>query len=148
MKNTNDSEIAVNQAPLRIGLIGAGQMSQQHARAIARLPGLATVTAVADRDVAAVEAIRRIHPNASCHSSLRELLASTAVDVVHICTPPETHEALTQQALEAGRHAYVEKPFVGNRAAAARPPDIQRFTLPTPTGPFALGRAIYACATF
>jgi len=120
MKNTNDSETTVKQAPLRVGLIGAGQMSQQHARAIARLPGLATVTAVADRDVAAVEAIRRIHPDASCHSSLQELLASTAVDVVHICTPPETHEALTQQALEAGRHAYVEKPFVGNRAAAAR----------------------------
>lgn len=120
MKNTNDSGTTLKPAPLRIGLIGAGQMSQQHARAIARLPGLATVTAVADRDVAAVEAIRRIHPTASCHSSLQELLASTAIDAVHICTPPETHEVLTQQALEAGRHAYVEKPFVANRAAAVR----------------------------
>jgi predicted dehydrogenase/nucleoside-diphosphate-sugar epimerase len=42
------------------------------------------------------------------------------VDVLHICTPPQTHELLTEQALEAGCHVYVEKPFVETYAAATR----------------------------
>ena len=106
--------------PLRVGIVGAGQMARQHARAIGRLPQLATVAAVVDPDVAAIEAIRLIQPGVAGFPSLRELLQSEMVDVVHVCTPPETHEALTEQALEADRHVYVEKPFVGTRRAAER----------------------------
>ncbi len=36
-----------------------------------------------------------------------------AVDVVHICAPPATHEALTLKALAQGVHVIVEKPFTG-----------------------------------
>ncbi|MDQ1296117.1 MAG: hypothetical protein QG611_95 [Bacteroidota bacterium] len=35
------------------------------------------------------------------------------VDVVHICTPPSTHEQIVVAALEKNRHAVVEKPFTG-----------------------------------
>jgi predicted dehydrogenase/nucleoside-diphosphate-sugar epimerase len=95
-------------------------MARQHTRAIARLPDLATVTAVVDPDVAAREEIRRLEPAAAGFASLEELLRVHRIDVVHICTPPQTHERLTEQALEAGCHVYVEKPFVETRAAAAR----------------------------
>ncbi|HEX9606878.1 MAG TPA: Gfo/Idh/MocA family oxidoreductase, partial [Gemmatimonadaceae bacterium] len=105
---------------LRVGILGAGQMARQHVRAIARLPGLATVTAVIDPDSAAVDAIRRIQPNLAGFASLKEFLRAQSVDLVHVCTPPHTHEALAEQALEAGCHVYVEKPFVETRAAAAR----------------------------
>jgi predicted dehydrogenase/nucleoside-diphosphate-sugar epimerase len=120
MKNTYDPAVSPKPTVLRIGLVGAGQMAQQHARAIARLPEKAVLTAVADPDVAATEAIRAIHPTASCWTSLQEMLASQAVDVVHICTPPDTHETLAERALEAGCHIYVEKPFVPTRTAAVR----------------------------
>jgi predicted dehydrogenase len=36
-----------------------------------------------------------------------------ASDVVHICTPPSTHEAMVVQVLQQGKHAIVEKPFTG-----------------------------------
>jgi predicted dehydrogenase/nucleoside-diphosphate-sugar epimerase len=120
MKNTYDPAVSPKPTVLRIGLVGAGQMAQQHARAIARLPEKAVLTAVADPDVAATEAIRAIHPTASWWTSLEEMLASQVVDVVHICTPPDTHETLAERALEAGCHIYVEKPFVPTRTAAVR----------------------------
>jgi predicted dehydrogenase/nucleoside-diphosphate-sugar epimerase len=106
--------------PLRVGILGAGQMARQHVLAIGRLPGLATVTAVVDPDVAAIGAIRRIQPGLAGFASLHELLRAQSVDLVHVCTPPHTHELLTEQALEAGCHVYVEKPFVETRAATAR----------------------------
>jgi predicted dehydrogenase/nucleoside-diphosphate-sugar epimerase len=104
---------------LRIGIIGAGQMARQHARAIGRL-GEASVTAVVDPDPSALQEIRRIQPDALGFASLADLLRSQSVDVVHICTPPQTHELLTDQALDAGCHVYVEKPFVEAHAAATR----------------------------
>ena len=104
---------------LRVGIIGAGQMARQHARAIGRLTGV-TVQAVVDPDKASLDEIRRVAPSAIGFASLEDLIVSKLVDVVHICTPPQTHERLTQQALEAGLHAYVEKPFVDTAAAATR----------------------------
>jgi predicted dehydrogenase/nucleoside-diphosphate-sugar epimerase len=104
---------------LRIGILGAGQMARQHARAIGRLTN-ATVSAVVDPDPSALEEMRRIQPAAIGYTSLKEMLLSQTVDVVHVCTPPTTHETLTEQALESGCHVYVEKPFVESHAAAAR----------------------------
>jgi predicted dehydrogenase len=44
-------------------------------------------------------------------ATVEEMLGE--VDVVDVCTPPATHEALCVQALRAGRHVIVEKPFTG-----------------------------------
>jgi predicted dehydrogenase/nucleoside-diphosphate-sugar epimerase len=58
-------------------------------------------------------------PGATGFGSLSELLAQAAVDVVHICTPPATHRALAGQALQAGVHVYVEKPFAESSREAS-----------------------------
>lgn len=118
MKHVKPHMIA-DRKTLRVGIIGAGQMARQHARAIGRLDH-ATVAAVVDPDSSALEEMRGIHPAAVGFASLADLLASQTVDVVHICTPPQTHEVLTEQALDAGCHVYVEKPFVETHAAATR----------------------------
>lgn len=44
-------------------------------------------------------------------SSAEELISR--VDVVHICTPPSTHESLCIQALKQHRQVIVEKPLTG-----------------------------------
>jgi predicted dehydrogenase/nucleoside-diphosphate-sugar epimerase len=118
MKHGKPHEIAQRET-LRVAIVGAGQMARQHARAIGRLNS-ATVTAVVDPDSAALEEIRRIQPGAIGFASLADLLRSETVNVVHVCTPPQTHELLTGQALDAGCHVYVEKPFVETHAAANR----------------------------
>lgn len=43
--------------------------------------------------------------------TVEDLLSDPAVDAIAIATPPETHAALAEQALTAGRHTFVEKPL-------------------------------------
>ncbi|PKS11065.1 hypothetical protein jhhlp_002826 [Lomentospora prolificans] len=54
----------------------------------------------------------------SHHRSIPPLFADPAVDLVIITTPPDTHFALVEQALRAGKHVLVEKPFVPRSAEA------------------------------
>ena len=118
---SNSTESDMNAFPiLRVSILGAGQMARQHARAIAQLPRLATVTAVVDPDADAIAAMREIVPRAAAFSSVDELLATESVDLVHICTPATTHASLSERVIEAGCHVYVEKPFVETRGVAVR----------------------------
>ena len=48
-----------------------------------------------------------------------ELVASADVDVVHVCTPNDTHPALVRSALDAGKHVVCEKPLATDPAEAA-----------------------------
>ncbi|MCC7126642.1 MAG: Gfo/Idh/MocA family oxidoreductase, partial [Acidobacteria bacterium] len=109
---------AAPPAPLRVALIGCGKMGLHHLKAIAATRR-AVVVGVADpnppdelRDV--------LPPSAIVVPSAAELFASASPDVVHIVTPPATHAALAIQALEAGCHVYVEKPFTLHKAEAAQ----------------------------
>jgi predicted dehydrogenase len=47
----------------------------------------------------------------SCYSSLRQAAAAVDCDAMLIATPPETHRALAEVALGAGKHVLVEKPL-------------------------------------
>src|SRR5512136_819891 len=49
--------------------------------------------------------------NLKAYKSIEDLIND--VDVVHICTPPSTHEPIIIAALEKNRHVIVEKPFTG-----------------------------------
>ena len=105
---------------LRVAIVGAGKMARHHARAIAR-PGVrGRVVALAEPDARARESFLEVCPGIASYASLDALLVAEAVDVVHVCTPPPTHEALAVAALEAGRHVYVEKPFAETPEAAER----------------------------
>ncbi len=94
--------------PLRIGFIGAGEISQLHYRALqnneaARLAGLWSI----DREQADQRAIDfqcRAYPSAE------ELTACPEIDAIFVLTNLETHLQYTQMALEAGKHVLVEKP--------------------------------------
>lgn len=43
--------------------------------------------------------------------SIGELIDNA--DIIHVCTPPSTHESIVIAALEKNRHVIVEKPFTG-----------------------------------
>jgi predicted dehydrogenase/nucleoside-diphosphate-sugar epimerase len=106
--------------PVRVAIIGAGSMARHHARAAARSGVPARVVAVADPSPEARAAMQEAAPEAEMFESHEALLAATRVDVVHVCTPPETHEAVAEAALRAGCNVYVEKPFVETPEAAER----------------------------
>ncbi len=116
MKNAVDSN--AEHTELRIALIGCGKMGLQHVKAIGslsgvRLVGVADPAADLDRLAELLPAGVRVMKDAG------ELLADLRPDVVHIVTPPATHAPLAIQAIRAGSHVYIEKPFAPTRAEAA-----------------------------
>ena len=104
------------QLPLRTGIVGAGMIGRVHLDA-ARRAG-ATVAAIsASTPVRAKEAAARLGV-AQSFDSAEELVTSDSVDVVHICTPNDTHHPLTELALRAGKHVICEKPLAVTSAQA------------------------------
>jgi predicted dehydrogenase/nucleoside-diphosphate-sugar epimerase len=99
-------------ATFRVGLVGAGYISEFHASAIQRVPN-ARLVGVTDfvTSRAAGLAARFSVPNV--FSSMEAMIAD-GVDVVHILTPPDTHAQLAITALNMGCHALVEKPLAMN----------------------------------
>lgn len=59
------------------------------------------------------------HPDLQHFRTLEPFLSDASLDVVVLTTTPDTHFALAQQALRAGKHVFVEKPFVTSSHEAA-----------------------------
>ena len=96
-------------ANLGIGIIGCGNISTSYLRLAPLFKGL-EVRAVADVNMEAATA-RAEEFNVKAQS-VDDLLANKDVDVVINLTIPDAHYAVTKCILEAGKHAYSEKPLV------------------------------------
>jgi len=101
---------------LRVGVIGSGKMGLQHLKAIAATRR-ATIVGVADPAADREQLASLLPADARVFTDAAELLALRP-DVVHIVTPPATHADLARQAILAGCHLYVEKPFTPTRSEA------------------------------
>jgi predicted dehydrogenase len=102
---------------LRAAVVGAGLMGRWHAHALARSGG--RVAAVVDPNEPRARALAESYPGAAVYADLGAALGAAEVDVVHICTPLETHAPLARAAIERGRHLIVEKPLAGSAAESA-----------------------------
>ena len=60
----------------------------------------------------------RAWPRARVLRSMEEALGDAAVQLIVVATPNQTHFALAKQALEAGKHVVVDKPFAATSAQA------------------------------
>jgi predicted dehydrogenase len=102
---------------LKVALVGCGQIADAHLAEVRRIP-CAELVAVCDRhlDLAKQAAARFGVPG--IYEDMGQMLAATSPDVVHVTTPPHTHEAVARQILEAGSHVYIEKPFTVDAAEA------------------------------
>lgn len=94
--------------PARVALVGCGNISSQY---LASLPKLANLRLVSVTDTIPEAAARIAAEQGVPARSLEEVLADPEVDVILNLTPPQVHASLTIQALEAGKHVYLEKPF-------------------------------------
>ncbi|TAK23106.1 MAG: Gfo/Idh/MocA family oxidoreductase [Chloroflexota bacterium] len=95
---------------IRAGIIGAGHITNQRYLTGYQHVADAEVFALADSfgDRAAKLAAQWNVPHS--FTDVKEMLARSEIDVVHVCAPPFTHAPLAIAALEAGKHVYVEKP--------------------------------------
>jgi predicted dehydrogenase len=66
------------------------------------------------------------YPAAKIVSSLADTLADPAVSLVVVSTPNETHFDLASQALEAGKHVIIDKPFAPTSAEAQKLVDLAK----------------------
>lgn len=99
---------------LRVGIIGAGFMGEVHARA-AHAAG-AEIVGIASRTLASAQATAA-PLGVPAFASLDELLAAKP-DVVHVCTPNDTHAAISAQVVAAGVAVVCEKPLAASSADA------------------------------
>ncbi|RXK85594.1 Gfo/Idh/MocA family oxidoreductase [Filimonas effusa] len=92
---------------LKVGLVGFGMAAQvMHAPFLKVLPPY-EVVAVLERNR---EDSKKLFPDATIVRSIEDLLQSD-IDLVVITTPNETHLPYALQALAAGKHVVLEKPF-------------------------------------
>jgi predicted dehydrogenase len=98
---------AVGADPVRVAQIGLGAWGQNLVRNLDALAELSWICEAGDERRAA---FARRFPNAIATGSYEELLGDPDLEAVVIATPVPTHHALAKQALEAGKHVFVEKP--------------------------------------
>ena len=95
---------------LRIAVFGAGKMAMHHVKAIG-LHASVRLVAVVDPVFAKGDHPLGKETGVELFTNPEDLLSSVKPDVVHVCTPPDTHAALARLALYNGAHVYMEKPF-------------------------------------
>jgi len=104
-------------APAVVGIIGAGNIARRYVEGISRFPQL-SIIGCADlvqelSDSLASEA------GITSYTSIEQLLADPAIDIVVNITPPVAHASVSTMALAAGKHVYVEKPIAATLADSA-----------------------------
>jgi predicted dehydrogenase len=103
---------------MRIGLMGAGVISDQYLRSFAKTKGVEVVM-IADLDSARAEERARQF-NVESFGSPDQLLAREDVELVVNLTIPKVHEEVTTNCLRAGKHVWSEKPLALDTEATAR----------------------------
>lgn len=95
---------------LSIGIIGYGYWGPNILRNFQEAPG-SQVLAVCDLDSKALQKVTQKYPKITCTTASEELIQNPNIDAIAIITPVSTHYELAKQALKAGKHVFVEKPF-------------------------------------
>jgi predicted dehydrogenase len=106
------------------GILGTGGIAAAMTRDL-QLDGH-TVAAVGSRTPEAAARFAAAHAIPRSHGSYEELAADPDVDVVYIATPHPQHAPNALQALAAGKHVLVEKPFTMDQREAQQIADAAR----------------------
>ena len=103
--------------PLRVLVVGCGNMGASHARAYHRMPEF-EVAGVVSRGALSRGALAAELGGVAQFGGCEEALLATRPDVVSINTYPETHGPYARAALAAGCHVFCEKPLATTVAEA------------------------------
>lgn len=99
----------MSSQPVRVGVIGAGDISAVYLNAIRRSKAL-DLRKIATRNPAAIAP--------PYGASVAQLLADDSIELVVNLTPGVAHEEINAAAVEAGKHVYSEKPLALSYRAA------------------------------
>ncbi len=93
---------------LGIAFLGCGYAATIHAKRLKSFPSVRMY--FASRERVKAEAFAKKYGGAGAFGSYEEAIGDPRVDAALVLTPPNSHLELTLAALEAGKHAVVEKP--------------------------------------
>jgi len=96
---------------VRCGIVGSGFAARFHFEALQRL--YSVKTKVTGSYSPTVERLKQFTEprQLKAYDNLQTLIND--VDVIHVCTPPSTHETIVVEALRKNKYVIVEKPFTG-----------------------------------
>jgi predicted dehydrogenase/threonine dehydrogenase-like Zn-dependent dehydrogenase len=100
-------------APIVVGVIGAGAFANMVLLPALRATGARLKTIVARSGVGAAQAARRFGFEV-CASHVGEVLEDPGINTVFILTRHDSHARLVAEALRGGKHVFVEKPLALN----------------------------------
>lgn len=96
---------------IKAGIIGSGFAADFHINALQRVFGVrVSVVGVYSRNPDNATRFAEKH-KINSYTSLKNLIRTA--DVLHICTPPVTHESLALEVLKMNKHVIIEKPLTG-----------------------------------
>jgi predicted dehydrogenase len=96
--------------PVRVAVVGTGNIARIHVEALRALDGEADIVGAVDIDADLLAQFCSTHAIPHADTDLTRMLAATRPDLVHVCTPPGAHLGPARAALAAGAHVLVEKP--------------------------------------
>jgi predicted dehydrogenase len=96
---------------LRVAVVGVG-IGRAHVLGYKAVPERFEIVALCDIDAERARRVAEEHGIRRVVTDLAELCRTDDLDVIDICTPPHLHFEQIQQVLEAGKHAFCEKPLV------------------------------------
>ena len=96
--------------PLKVGILGAGGITNSHLPAYLEHPDRVQLTAVCDIDEPRAQALAKKAGIETVYTDLDQMLREGDIDAVDNCTFHPQHAPLTIAVAEAGKHVIVEKP--------------------------------------
>jgi len=100
---------------VNFGVIGFGYWGPNIVRNLATLEG-SRIVAIADASPSARVRAQKAYPGVQVTASAAEVICSVDIDAIAVVTPVWTHYELVKEALQNGKHVFVEKPFTSTAA--------------------------------
>ncbi len=100
------------KSEVRIGVIGCGQIAQQHFKTYKEIPE-AKVVACADIVVERAQKSAAEYGIENVYDSAHKLLERDDLDAVDVCLHNNLHRPGVEAVLASGKHVYCEKPMAG-----------------------------------
>lgn len=106
-------------SPLKILVIGCGNMGASHAAAYDKMPEF-EICGLVSRGSSKEKLNQKLIGNYPLFDDYQKALTETKPDAVCISTYPDTHEEIAIKSLEQGCHIFIEKPLADTIAGSER----------------------------
>jgi len=106
--NEQTESVATMKSAGNIAVVGCGYWGKNLVRNFAQLRAL---NLICDNDAKSLAAQKSLYPQVEVTESLNSVLNDSDIDAVVLATPAALHYTQVKQALEAGKHVFVEKPL-------------------------------------